>query len=143
MDDQQKKRVVERHWEASAAGDQNAEHEIYCDEVICDYPQSAERIRGRRNLQAVRSSHPGKPRGFKVARMLGCGDLWLTEYEITYEGATVYTVSIMEFRDGKVCRETQYFAPPFIAPGWRKQLVERIEQAGGVRTGASTVNEGK
>ncbi len=64
-----------------------------------------------------------------MSRILGCGDLWLTEYEITYEGGTFYTISIMEFRDGKVCRETQYFAPPFLAPGWRQHLVERIEEA--------------
>ncbi len=127
MDDQQRRMLLEQHWKASAAGDQNAEHEIYCDDVICDYPQSAERIRGRQNLQAVRSTHPDKPRGFRVRRILGYGDLWVTEYEINYEGGTFHTISIMEFRDGKVCRETQYFAPPFVAPGWRKQLVERIE----------------
>jgi hypothetical protein len=43
---------------------------------------------------------------------------------ITYEGRGVCTVSIMEFRDGKVARETQYFADPFDAPTWRTQWVE-------------------
>ncbi len=38
---------------------------------------------------------------------------------------TLYTVSIMEFRDGKVSHETQYFADPFDAPVWRAQWVER------------------
>jgi len=37
------------------------------------------------------------------------------------------TVSIMEFRDGKVTRETQYFADPFGPPAWRAQWVERME----------------
>jgi hypothetical protein len=31
----------------------------------------------------------------------------------------------MEFRDGKVARETQYFADLFDAPAWRAQWVER------------------
>jgi hypothetical protein len=44
---------------------------------------------------------------------------------ITYEGKPAYTVSIMEFRDGKVAHETQYFADPFDAPAWRAQWVER------------------
>jgi hypothetical protein len=35
-------------------------------------------------------------------------------------------VSIMEFADDKVTRETQYFADPFPAPAWRAQWVERI-----------------
>ena len=33
-------------------------------------------------------------------------------------------VSIMEFRDGKVVHETQYFADPFEAPAWRSQWVQ-------------------
>jgi hypothetical protein len=70
--------------------------------------------------------HPGKPSGFNVKRILGNGDLWITEYTITYQGRPAYTVSIMEFRNGKVVRETQYFADPFEAPAWRSQWVQRI-----------------
>jgi hypothetical protein len=96
------------------------------DDAICDYPQSGERILGRSNLQALRSHHPGKPSGFNVKRILGNGDLWITEYTITYQGRPAYTVSIMEFRNGKVVHETQYFADPFEAPAWRKQWVQQI-----------------
>jgi hypothetical protein len=35
-------------------------------------------------------------------------------------------VSIMEFRNGKVVHETQYFADPFAAPAWRSQWVQQI-----------------
>jgi hypothetical protein len=118
--------VLTAHWQASAAGDLEAEHAIYDEHAICDYPQSGERILGRRNLQALRSHHPGKPSGFTVRRMLGTGDLWITEYTITYQGRSAFTVSIMEFRDGKVVRETQYFADPFEAPAWRSQWVQPI-----------------
>jgi len=31
----------------------------------------------------------------------------------------------MEFRNGKVIDETQYFADPFEAPAWRKQWVQQ------------------
>ena len=67
----------------------------------------------------------GRPSGFAVRRIVGAGNLWVTEYVITYEGKPAYTVSIMEFRDGKVAHETQYFADPFDAPAWRAQWVER------------------
>ena len=118
--------ALNAHWQASAAGDLNAEHDIYDDDVICDYPQSGERILGRNNLQALRSHHPGKPSGFSVKRILGRDDLWITEYSITYQGRAAYTVSIMEFRDNKVVHETQYFADPFEAPAWRRQWVQKI-----------------
>src|ERR1700728_4149506 len=107
--------ALNRYWQASAAGDADAEDDIYVDDVICDYPQSRERILGRSNLQALRSHHPGKPSGFNVRRIVGKNDLWITEYIITYQGRPTYTVSIMEFRDGKVMHETQYFADPFEA----------------------------
>jgi hypothetical protein len=38
--------ALNAHWRASAAGDLDAEHDIYDDDSICDYPQSGERIVG-------------------------------------------------------------------------------------------------
>jgi hypothetical protein len=125
MREEEIREVLNKHWEASAAGDPDAEHDIYDDAAICDYPQSGERILGRANLQALRSHHPGHPSGFNVKRILGNGDLWITEYAITYEERTSYTVSIMEFRNGKVVHETQYFADSFEAPAWRRQWVQQ------------------
>ena len=89
-------------------------------------PSQASESWGESNLQALRSHHPGKPSGFKVKRILGKGDLWITEYTITYQGRPAFTVSIMEFRNGKVVHETQYFADPFEAPAWRSQWVQRM-----------------
>ena len=126
MQDDQIREVLSKHWQASAAGDVNTEHDIYADDAICDYPQSGERILGRSHLQALRSHHPGKPSGFNVRRILGNGGLWITEYTINYQGRSAFTVSIMEFRNGKVVHETQYFADPFEAPSWRSQWVQRL-----------------
>ena len=125
MDTQSIRTAIDRHWAASAAGDQVVEHDIYHDDAVCEYPQSGEIIRGRHNLQALRSHHPGKPSGFVVRRIVGEGNLWVSEYEIAYQGKRAYTVSVMEFREGKVSHETQYFADPFDAPAWRAQWVER------------------
>lgn len=126
MNDADIRSSIDRHWAASAAGDQTVEHDIYADDAICDYPQSRERIRGRKNLQALRSHHPGRPSGFTIKRIVGTGNLWVTEYIIDYGTQIAHTVSIMEFRDGKVVHETQYFADPFDAPAWRAQWVERM-----------------
>jgi SnoaL-like domain len=123
MEDQETRAALDRHWAASAAGDQDVEHEIYHDVVVVDYPQSGERICGRRNLQALRSHHPARL-DFTIGRILGGGDLWITEYVIDYDGKPAFTVSIMEFRDGKVVHETQYFADPFDPPAWRSQWAE-------------------
>lgn len=123
MEEHKIRAALDRHWAASAGGDQVVEHEIYHDDVVCEYPQSGEIIHGRQNLQALRSHHPGKPSGFTVRRVEGEGDFWVSEYTINYGGKIAFTVSIMEFRDGKVSHETQYFADPFEAPAWRTQWV--------------------
>jgi ketosteroid isomerase-like protein len=125
MEEHRIRAAIDRHWVASAAGDQVAEHEIYHDDVVCEYPQSGEIIHGRQNLQALRNHHPGRPSGFTVRRIVGEGNLWVSEYVINYGGKRAFTVSVMEFRDGKVSHETQYFADPFEAPPWRAQWVSR------------------
>ena len=124
-EDQNIRADFDRHWAASDANDFEAEHEIYHDDAVLEYPQSGERIRGRRNIQASRFAQPNKKR-FKVRRVLGAADLWVTELVLTYDGLPSYTVSIMEFRDRKVARETQYFGDPFEPGASRAQWVERI-----------------
>src|SRR3954449_6500063 len=100
MDDKTVRAALARHWEASDASDFEAEHDIYRDDAVLDYPQSGERIRGRRNIQESRSVQPNKKR-FTVRRIIGGGDLWVSEFVLTYDGMPSYVVSIMEFSDGR------------------------------------------
>jgi len=123
MGDRDIRAALERHWSASDANDFDAEHDIYCDDAVLDYPQSGERIRGRRNIQESRTVQPNKKR-FSVRRIIGTGDLWITEFVLTYDGTPSYSVSIMEFRDGNVARETQYFGDAFEPGPSRAHLVE-------------------
>jgi SnoaL-like domain len=123
--DREVRAALDQHWAASDANDFETEHLIYHEDAVLEYPQSGERTRGRRNIQSQRASQPSKKR-FTIRRILGGGDLWVTEFVLTYDGKPSYTVSIMEFSEGKVARETQYFAEPFLAPAFRAQWVEQI-----------------
>jgi hypothetical protein len=125
MNDQAVRAALQRHWEASDASDFEVEHEIYREDAVLEYPQSGERIRGRRNIQQSRTMQPNKKR-FTVRRMIGGGNLWVTEFVLTYDDVPSYTVSVMEFRDGLVARETQYFADRFDPAPSRAHLVEHV-----------------
>lgn len=125
MDDRTVRAALQRHWEASDASDFETEHEIYRDDAVLEYPQSGERIRGRRNILQSRYLQPNRKR-FTVRRVVGTGELWVTEFILTYDGAPSHAVSIMEFRDGLVASETQYFADPFTPAPSRAHLVERM-----------------
>jgi ketosteroid isomerase-like protein len=118
--------ALNRHWAASDASDFDVEHDIYREDALLEYPQSGERIRGRRNIQASRAAQSNRKR-FTVRRVIGNGDLWVTEFILAYDGQPSHSVSVMEFLDGKVARETQYFGDPFEPGPSRAQWVERIE----------------
>jgi hypothetical protein len=115
--------AVEAHWRASEAGDSVAEHAVYAEDALLDYPQSGERFRGRAAIAAQRGGHPAE-RHFTVTRIVGSGGLWVSECLITYDGVPTASVSIMEFARGQVVHETQYFPEPFPAPAWRAALAE-------------------
>ena len=121
--DIQTRAAIEEHWRASEAGDSEAEHAIYAEDAILDYPQSGERFRSRATIAAQRGGHPAE-RHFTVIRISGSGNLWVSECIITYDGVPTYSVSIMEFADEHVTHETQYFADPFGSPAWRAHLAE-------------------
>jgi hypothetical protein len=126
MSDDELRAALQRHWAASDANDFAAEHQIYDDHAVLDYPQSGERIRGRDRIQASRMAQPSRKR-FTVRRMLGGGDLWVSEIVITYDERPSYVVSIMEFEGGKVVREAQYFGEPFDPGPSRAQWAERMD----------------
>jgi hypothetical protein len=118
--------ALQRHWAASDDNDFAAEHEIYRADAVLDYPQSGERIRSRANIEASRTAQPNAKR-FTVRRMVGAGDLWVSELVMTYDGQPYYVVSVMEFEGGEVVHETQYFSDPFEPGPSRSQWVERMD----------------
>ena len=62
MDDKSMRAMLERHWAASDAGDFETEHDIYREDALLHYPQSGEKIRGRRNIQESRFLQPNVSR---------------------------------------------------------------------------------
>ena len=65
-------------------------------------------------------------RAHAAHRIVGTGALWITEFSATYDGRPSYSASVMEFLDGRVARQTQYFGEPFEPGPSRAHLVERI-----------------
>jgi len=101
VQDQEIRAALGQHWAASDANDLEAEHRIYHEDAVLEYPQSGERTRGRRNIQSQRASQPSKKR-FAVRRIIGSGDLWITEVVLTYDDRPTCSVSIMEFRGDRL-----------------------------------------
>jgi ketosteroid isomerase-like protein len=106
--------------------DAAAEYELRHDDYVMEMPQSGERIRGRDNMRAMQKAFPNPPDAV-LRRIVGSGEVWAMEASSTYDRHDVYLVAdIFEFRDGKIVKETRYYAQPFEAPAWRAQWVERM-----------------
>ncbi|MHB8895062.1 MAG: nuclear transport factor 2-like protein [Candidatus Geothermincolia bacterium] len=103
------------HWESVRAGRVDAELEIYAEDAVCDFPQSGETVVGRDRLKLRRLKRKEEPESIEFLRILGSGNLWVSECLVTYGSGPVYLVSVMEFSGGKVFHETQYFGPPLEA----------------------------
>lgn len=108
--------------------------ELASEDLVQEWPQSGERIRGRANVVAVNDHYEGatgtSPK-LTLRRLTKPGQTWVAEGTIDYgDGVPVSLVSILEAGpDGRIVRQTDYFANPFDAPEWRKQWVERMEPA--------------
>lgn len=126
MNDSEVRGALAAHWAASDVNDFDAEHCIYRSDAVLEYPQSGERIRGRDNIQASREAQPNAKR-FTVRRIVGSGDLWISELIMTYDEHPYFVVSIAEFENGEIIRETQYFSDPFEPGPSRAQWVEQMD----------------
>jgi hypothetical protein len=117
-------------------------------DFVEDYPQSGERIRGRRNWRSIIEHYPGGLQGepdvsedrviggedrwilgptFTMVRLSGEGDMHTAILKLRYpDKSEWYMVALMEIRDGMIHRATTFFAPTLDAPDWRAQWIEPI-----------------
>lgn len=136
MDDEQIKQRLQGIFDANdMEAFAKAQHEMAADDIMVEYPQSAERFRGRERIAKMNQNYPastGTAPSLTLRRILKPGEAWVIESVIDYgDGTPVSGISIIETNsDGKVARQTDYFANPFEAPAWRAEYAEQIERAG-------------
>jgi ketosteroid isomerase-like protein len=136
MGDDKNRTAAERIRELYSKGDVSAMaqamDEYASEDLVEEWPQSGERIRGRANVKKLTEGYgaaTGKSPKMTFKRLTGGGDVYVVEATIDYgDGIPVNYVGIAEFRDGKVVKMTEYFANPFEAPAWRADIVERMDK---------------
>jgi hypothetical protein len=127
MQEHEVRELIER---LTAAMDPTEEYEARHEDFTVEFPQSGERL-DRDGLRRLQTEFPGGAPEIRLRRLTGSGDVWVSETVIRYaDGKLVYGSSVIEFRDGKIWRESRHFAEPFEAPAWRAQWVQRIEEPG-------------
>lgn len=136
--------VVEQYVKALIARDLDLQAEVCNRDMVADYPQSGERIRGWDNFRAAHESYPGGlPQGvaakvvrsedkwvlgpsFNILRIEGTGDIYTLVGSARYpDGRTWQVMALLELRSGKIAKTTEVYGAPFDPPAWRAQWVER------------------
>jgi len=108
------------------ASDLQALDAVFTEDVVLEFPQSGERIRGAGNRREVYRRFPSLPK-VTPRRVTGSGDVWVLEASLDYgDGDPYQAVFIFQVREGKIARETGYWSKPFLAPDWRAPWVERM-----------------
>jgi len=125
MSEPDNRRIVEQFWAAVNAKDWDAHDRLVDDDYVQEWPQSGERIRGKANSRAIKDNYP-TGRTPTLRRITGAADVWIIETTIDYGSEVAQGIHVLELKQGKVRRETDYFSQPFEAPAWRAQWVERM-----------------
>jgi len=128
MSHHQNRAVLERTMNAMYAADFETAASAMADDAVVEWPQSGERIVGRDACLMVYKNYPGGSPTYQLRRIRGGGDVFVVEAVADYSGEKSYVTSIVEFRDGRIVKQTDYWSSPFEAPGWRAQWVERMER---------------
>jgi ketosteroid isomerase-like protein len=127
MSSHQNRAILERAIQAMLKGDLEGMTEAMAEDAVLEWPQSGERIIGRQACYMVYANYPGGPPTYELGRITGDDELFTVEAVGDYSGEKVFFTSIVEFQDGKIARQTDYWSNPFEAPAWRSQWVERME----------------
>lgn len=119
--------VVRALWERLEARDWDAAAELLAEDVVVDWPQTRERIRGRDRVIAVNRNYP-EGWTIRVLRVLQDGDVAVSEVAVDHvDHGTFHAASFFEVEDGRIVRGTEYWVDPPSGdpPAWRAEWVER------------------
>jgi ketosteroid isomerase-like protein len=126
MSETQNRATIDTLVAAINARDLAALDRVFTADIVMEWPQSGERIRGAKNRREIYSRFPSLPR-VSPRRATGSGDHWVLEASLDYgDGDPYQAIFIFEMRDGLIARETAYWSKPFPAPDWRAPWVERM-----------------
>ncbi len=114
-------------WERMEARDWDAVAEQLHPDVVVDWPNTAERFRGRDRFVGMNRAYP-EGWHINVLRIVDGGDVVASEVRVDQAGERFYAASFFEVHDETIVRAVEYWsdgepAPP---PAWRSEWAEPL-----------------
>lgn len=118
--------MVRALWDRMQARDWTGVGELLADDVVVEWPASAERIVGRDNYVKINAEYP-EGWSIRVLRVVASGDTVVSEVEVPHEGMGVHRVaSFWTVRDGRIADGREYWTAlgQDPSPQWRAAWVQ-------------------
>lgn len=119
--------IVRKFWETMQTNDFRAAGDLLSDDYVAEWPQSNERIRGRDNFAAINEAYPAYGRwNFVINKIVGNEDEAVSDVSFTDGVQSARVISFTTVKDGKICKQVEFWPENYRAPENRKHLVETI-----------------
>ncbi|HUH95963.1 MAG TPA: nuclear transport factor 2 family protein [Anaerolineales bacterium] len=120
--------IVQEFYTRMNTNDFNAAGQMLSDDYVLEWPQSRERIRGRRNFAALNSEYPAHgPWRFKINRIVENETEAVSDVSITDGVQEARAITFSTVRQGKIVRQVEFWPESYQAPENRRHLVEMME----------------
>jgi len=140
--------VLERTMKVITEGDYAALDEVLHPDFVQEMPQSGEQVVGIENFRKILENLPGggstltmasdphiagdeehyvMTPTFTVVKIEGAGNELTSYVKAKYpDGSNWYIVTFSSYRDGKMVKRVDFYAPFYDPPAWRAQWVEML-----------------
>lgn len=120
--------VVREFWRLMGTNDFQAVKAVLAENLVVEWPQSRERIRGPDNFARMNAEYPANGRWrFRVNEIVADKDRVVTQVSINDGEQSAEPISFFTVRNGKIVRMVEYWPEPFPAAENRRHLVEPRE----------------
>ncbi len=122
------KQVVLAFWEAMRSNDFVAASEWLTEDFEGQWPQSLERICGRKNFSAINTAYPADGRWEFLINAIVCeGDVVVTDVSISDGSVKARAITFSTVQNGLISKQVEFWPDDYEAPQWRAQWVKNLE----------------
>jgi ketosteroid isomerase-like protein len=120
--------VVREFWRLMETNDFHAVTAVLDPDLVVEWPQSRERMRGAATFARMNSEYPTTGRWtFRIERLVCQGDEVVTAVSLTDGTQSATPISFFTVRDGRIVQMVEYWPEPFAPAENRRHLVERMD----------------
>lgn len=125
MSEQSAESVVREFWRLMATNDFYSVKSVLSSELIVEWPQSRERIRGPERFCQMNAEYPTDSRWhFQINRLVASGEAVVTQVSLTDGTQSAEPISFFTVQAGRITRLVEYWPEPFPPAENRRHLVE-------------------